>query len=42
MYCFVLFPSIRNVHKIKVDFRYEFWLILRQILGEIPRIAPKI
>ena len=34
--------DVRNVHKIKVGFRYEFWLIHRQILGTITHIEPKI
>ncbi len=33
---------VRNIHKIKVDFRYEFRFIHRQIFGTITRIAPKI
>ena len=37
-----ILSSLRNVHKIKLDFRYELWPIHRQILGTIPRISPKI
>ena len=33
---------LRNVHKINLDFRYEYRLIHRQILGTITHIKPKI
>ena len=33
--------ELKNVHKIKLGSRYEFWLIHRQIFGTTSHIASK-